>query len=1552
MDIAFIQKLRRSVASVTVLALLSTFVGVGTAFADWPFTDDEPSDADMAASLTEAYEEGWLTGYSDTGESGWEDSLQRDQAAKIAVVAFLGEDEVIEATEDPFTDVVVGEAWSADYVHTAVEYGYVQGYSDSEGNLTGYYGPGDYLNYAQWATILMRAMGVSADTTEDAGSFPSTDEDSYWASPYQTLYAYGNDWVMDAEPGEEITRGEVSEWTNQAQEPEYRWEDGDDDDDDDDDSSDATLTVELSDDTAEAATIADKATSVEVVTWDFTAEGGDVELDGLTVHQYGVSDMASDSEVYLYMGSERLTTAKTINSSTDLATFNNVDVEIEEGETVSITLRLNVGNRTTTGEAGFELEDVSAVDAGDAEVSGDFPVQGAKHSLSTTEVGTMTVEKNGTISNPTVGEDEAVIAKFKLTAGTNAAAVQELGLYLSGSIDTDDVQNFKLYATGVSDPVAEAEAVNGEDLIPFVLDGEYTEDADDEECEDDWGWCISDGSSKTFYVEADLNTGRSADTLKVYVDEAADVVAVDARRGFGMQVDLDNTSGYDGTSCTSTSGKCSYSALDGGEVTFSMENISNRTLVVDQDDVSLMNFTVTAESAVTFKDFVIALNASEDAGDDDAGLIDSSSNANFTDIRVKATDGSFTWGPVDADVFTTGSVGGSAIGTTTDQGANKFHQFTDDFEMEAGDSLDFQILVDVANQSALADETLTASVYIDSSYPELRDENNTTLTNSSSLVPTSTMAGDQFTIEASSLTVGSDSSVNDDTVVIGTDAAEFAAFSFGAGAAEDLTITDITFTGYVYNDTDAAFDAGFDDDDSDGTQESGEYSFSEIVLDLDLYEGSVAEENKINSTSASANGTTGAIEFEDLDWTIEADETKVMIVTGEIANNSTYNGSDVRVDIAAMSNITTVDSDGDSITSSSSATPNGGTGALSTGTEITVSSGGTLAVDIPTQVSLVPASQIVVAGTDDNLFTTLRFTAANESFEIDELALRNDYTSSVGDYDNNIEQITLQYYTDEEQTVSEEKTCSSSSSFNGVFVCRGLDIMVPDPDITGAPNYANVRVYVDISGTSDIGAAEKPALTLSLSDDFDAYGVDSSTRIQKTNLTITDLTAQTDADTTVDLSTTISSASTTSVVGDATFASNVVPGDFICIDVDDSATDCSALEAMYVTAVSTTTLTVVRGVNGTTATTYTADSGDDSILVYGSTDTTLDTMSTSYMQVQKADLSMEADAATVSGKSTSASDTIMTINVTVTGDEDVSIRQGKHLSDGTEGTDGGGNNTFADNTSVSIDGTSELLTAGASVANNDSFYFTDGTSLTSYPYVSFWMRAVDQAADQATDTVDFAQMTIFTAADATAAGDNSATLSNPVTTPLNDTWYFFPQVSVPGYGGAIVDADVNLGFEIDAIASFTNDTGGWEATDLLYTDRVILYQDQINVDLTSNADWASLSNTLAYLKQDGTTVATGYVDVDGALTSGTGQIHFVPVGTYGEIQISGSSELTVVMDTATNVTDAAANTESLTATVDMGNVSGAGDVLWYDQATSLNFFGVNSDDRVQVTNSY
>ena len=1282
----------------------------------------------------------------------------------------------------------------------------------------------------------------------------------------------------------------------------------------------ADVSVSIGDNPIDSDTLPKSATGVPVATWDFDTEGA--TLKSLTVHRFGVSSLPADHQVYLSVDGDRIGNGKSVNTTTNLAHFNNANIALP----ATVTLILDVGTTENTGEVGFELVDVDAVGAGDSVVSGDFPLKGEKFGLSTTAGGTVTMEKNGTVVDGTIGASNVKVSNFKLSVANEDGYLHRVGLYVTGTIDTDDLVDFKLYSVGESDPIATVDGVNSSEVANFQLDTPKH---------------MLKGNTYNFYATASFSTGRTGDTVEVYLDENQDLWVKGGTYDYGMSV---TSTAYDGGTCSvGTPTDCNAMTLEGGDVVLSGVNIANKNLAVNQKDAVVMTFNLYTEDEVTFNNFAFSLDTSaEGATEADGGLLSAAGVPTFTNIKI--SDGDHTWGPIDSDVLKNASPTGTAIVIGNDD-APGFYLFTDDLTMgmDGPETREFSITLNVENLAALADSTITATIEIDSTYPELKDAENKILSNASALVPTSDYVGDAFTIKADSLTVVRSAGVGSKTVVVGSSDVELASFSMGSGDASDTEITSIKVTGFI-DDGGASnlFVAGADT-----------VTFSEVVLSMDLYVGSVAPENKLNVSAKSADSSSGEAVFDNLvgdGWVIPAGETKTLIVAGDFSNNSAYDLDQLKVDFVDVSqDIIAVNEDSNAIESTSADIPNGGTvdtpGLFA---QITMSAGGTLSADVPSNTA---SSEIVVAGTSGNEIATIKFTATEESMLISKMAIKNDYSTTVGDYDDNIDTVSVRYYTDEAQTAEETTECASSPTA-GVYTCSGMNMMVPDPDLAGV-DYAEATIVVDFNGVADDQADEGdlPALTLSLTHDFLATGMASNKSITEDvdDLLITDAALGNYGnavngyeDVQLDDAAFLATG-TTLVVDDAGGAapgSTNMVGAFLCLSENDNATCDVGEEQVYVTAVLTNspagndTLTVIRGVNGTTAAVLT---DNDTILVIPPSAA----LDTNHMQLQATDISVSNASSSREG-SQNASETIMTFTIEANAAKDAKLGQGKTFATATEGTDTSGRFGVAAETVNDVDGSAmEITWTGAGEAASTIQYSTIGTDLSSYDRVSFWIFFEDLSAS---DALDASAVTLFTSTDATLAAGQGTALT--ISDPAEDTWTLVDMAIPTGTDSS----DVVLGFQVNANTVAAG--GATAANDTLNFDDIRLYNEKINVDLALNENWLSVTPTLATLKQNGTEVATAYVDLDAVVGSRTGQIQFTPILTFAEIIISGSDTFEVEMNTTAAFTNDSTATEQITATVDLGNISTAGDILWSDYSTTLNFLGVNATDKISTVSSY
>ena len=113
------------------------------------------------------YDLGLVEGYSVT-KFGPKKNLTRAEACALIVRALIEDDEIYANTKDIFVDVD-DYAWYREWVDTAYRHDIMHGYGNAK------FGPEDHVTYAQYATILVNALGY--DSLNFEGTWPTNVEE-------------------------------------------------------------------------------------------------------------------------------------------------------------------------------------------------------------------------------------------------------------------------------------------------------------------------------------------------------------------------------------------------------------------------------------------------------------------------------------------------------------------------------------------------------------------------------------------------------------------------------------------------------------------------------------------------------------------------------------------------------------------------------------------------------------------------------------------------------------------------------------------------------------------------------------------------------------------------------------------------------------------------------------------------------------------------------------------------------------------------------------------------------------------------------------------------------------------------------------------------------------------------------------------------------------------------------------------------------------------------------------------------------------------------------
>jgi len=529
MDIAL--KFKRAVAVLSAgVIFASTFVlGMGHASAAYT---DVPVGVWYGEAVDELLAQGILDNTKTTFNGA--DSANRAEVTAMLVRAIDGMVGYQAPAVATYQDNNVASAWFYDVIEAATQLGILNGDTDPETQLpTGFVRPASFVNRAEVAKMISLAFELET-ILEPANDFSDVPA-SAWFSNYVTIGV--NNGVIAGypdgtyKPANDVNRAELAVLIHRAMNPDPIDPPGEVDcvaepehpECQDIGESTGDLEVSLSPNTPTGTTLPLSANGVYLATYDFTATGDDVTLLNLIVTRNDVGQPEDFDQVYLYEGKNRLTSGRTISNDHEVKFP--LKLEIMSGETLSLSL---VGDVAGAGTAGtnnnhyFSIMSVDDLVHNGSGTSGDFAINGETFEIGgqNTVVNTVTVESGPAPSKVQLGEMSAELATLRIEAGSGSSlAIESLALNNAGTFDASDLENLVLK---VGDEVVATSEGLMNDIVTFVFDEAYV---------------LQDGQTKTFYVEGDLTGGKADETFLFYLEEDADIQAIDLDYGFGADVD-------------------------------------------------------------------------------------------------------------------------------------------------------------------------------------------------------------------------------------------------------------------------------------------------------------------------------------------------------------------------------------------------------------------------------------------------------------------------------------------------------------------------------------------------------------------------------------------------------------------------------------------------------------------------------------------------------------------------------------------------------------------------------------------------------------------------------------------------------------------------------------------------------------------------------------------------------------------------------------------------------------------------------------------------------
>lgn len=810
------------------------------------------------------------------------------------------------------------------------------------------------------------------------------------------------------------------------------------------------LTVSLASNTPAAKTIPSNATRVVFTNFNVTAANdGNIVLQEVTVKRTGVGAYNDISEVYLYDGAVRLNNGRSISSDTNSAEITGLNLTIPAGTTKTLSIVANIGDGKT-GNHALGIESASAVTAGGASVTGSFPVTGNMMSLSTTSVGTVTIAKVGTLGNPTIGDMQARVTEFKLTAGTQDIMFQSLRLKNEGDLTTSLLSNFVLMQ-GTSN-VAVTATVEGR-YVTLSLATPFE---------------ITNGVSKNFTLKADVSSSSEVGkTIKFLVDKNADVYATSEQYGYGVTPTITD---FD----TVTTDTHNLTTLGGG-VTISNLTAPASDVKTNSTSVELMKVGVKASAdSVEIQKMVLEITTTKvtdtyDYGtykDTDAdGDYDSGETLLLKNIKLIDADTGSTLGSSKAITDATGWA------TTNDVDATLTFTFNDYFNIAKNATRNIAVVADIDNNQ-ISNVVYKATLKFDSANFTVKDSQDNTVTD---VVPATSIAGENRTTKTSTLTVSKASTPETMTVVAGSevDALGFI-LAAGSGTGNDVKISGLTLNAYVDADVSGTF--------ADTTE--GGVNANTLVTEVNLYVDGVMIAGPV-SVDTNGNAVFTSNKFVGGYYTVAAGSNKTVIAKAKTSGNAPYGGTDDAFSFTfAAGDITAEDGEG-TVTATVTGTNVNHTTTPTTSIRLTGSGTITLAADAGT-----PDSSVIVAGlAAEQELGRFKLNTTKEAFNVDEMT----FIVSSG-ADDDVEYLKL--YNTSGAALSNAVSLDANRKAN----FTGLTINVPKTGdyvvvVKGKIKAIGERTTAT-DGTAGVGADSGTTLTITTdttANDFRAVGVSSGT---------------------------------------------------------------------------------------------------------------------------------------------------------------------------------------------------------------------------------------------------------------------------------------------------------------------------------------------------------------------------------------------------------------------------------------------------------------------------
>lgn len=928
--------LRKVIASISLVAILSTFAVTNAAFAKSPFTDVPDSHWFT--------KDGWDVKAKDAGiftkTTAMPDAkvIRADMAMMVAAAAGLNMTSLEAFPSGVFTDVK-----STDYWYKSLQAGRQANVFSEKPKFDAV----GVTNRAQAAKVIVQAFGLTPATPKTKTlsdiNLSYTGADA-WMNNIYTAYCYGLVKGGTYMPGNDVTRAEFAKMLIVAKDaPTLKAEctSGPVVDNPPVEVLGGDVSVSMSDSSPDAATLADGTAFDKLLSLDLSAGSDGAKVEEITVTSFG---KVSDSLVKVSVWKDGVRVGNVVSLSESKATVSfNTPVVIPANGDVQLDIAVNLDSTIGSGTVGVSIDAADDIVLDGGTVDGDFPIESPEFGIvdGSNSVAAATFDVvNLASTNRAIDPQLAYkLTTFKIseTASKEDVVFEGITLFNNGNTSDKDLQNITV-KDQEGKTLGSVEQTTDK-IANIMFDEPYT---------------MKQGTSRNFDVYVDV-VGGSTRTAQFIIQNDYDVsiVGVKSKSSIIPTAGSNTDTSFPMGDLTTGNAGYNFVTVNEGSASLAKDNASpSGDVTLGSSDVILGTFNIQAqgediELQKVALDFSNGSSRAATTGDTTSyfDCIQSSGATSCDGTTQNDLQGSIKLVTTEGKTLYTVSASTLKLWNYTDRAT--YATLSAYQTVKAGEQLKLNIVGSIGSNASYTGAGESLKVGINKMYYYKKA--------SLKYADTGSATANTMSVTTSSLSVSSDTSYGAQTVVAGTSNVKLGAFNIKGSSGEKVNVTSIAL------------------------QVDNSSNNSTDIKNLKVYKGVDSTGTQLGVTQASVTDATD-LTLSVTGFMLEKGEEAKISVYGDVASSYTDgNTSTVKVAASGVS--------GTGQTSQSSAS--GPSSQLSLQV-VTVNTSGTLTLAVADDTAV---SKILVAGTaytdTDANVAKFKFTASKaEDIYLTRVALR------------------------------------------------------------------------------------------------------------------------------------------------------------------------------------------------------------------------------------------------------------------------------------------------------------------------------------------------------------------------------------------------------------------------------------------------------------------------------------------------------------------------------------------------------------------------------------